>query len=339
MSEQRPRRRRRDPANPTPAQRARARSRQRTDLSPPTARRSSQGSVRKLRRRALATQEAAPRRVAVRRGISLPSVSWARSLARVAVLVAEVAIAGLVVNNLNVDAAGVTVTGVHHLTRQQLLAATGLDQPESIFLVIPDRAEEAIRRNPYVRSVSVRAHLPGAVDIEVVEWQPLAVLTSGQAHFLINGAGAVLGVVSDETVGTGADQPRFVVAMDAPRSVEPGHGAISGLLLGDLDQVLAVVQASGLTIRRFNLSAQLQLTAETAEGPRILFGQMATDEQIHSLDAKLTALKTLAARVDLAHSKVPYINLENATAPALGPVPSPSPRPVPSPRPSPSPSR
>jgi hypothetical protein len=57
---------------------------------------------------------------------------------------------------------------------------------------------------------------------------------------------------------------------------------------------------------------------------------MVTDEQIDSLDPKLAALKSLSGQVDLAHSRLDYITLENPNAPATHTIPSP----LPSPRPS-----
>jgi hypothetical protein len=95
-----------------------------------------------------------------------------------------------------------------------------------------------------------------------------------------------------------------------------------------------------MELSSFELDANQDLIAYTqvtlpgkppAAGPRILFGQMATAEQLDSLDAKVNALKALAARNDLAHSHLDYINLENPHQPVTHTLPSPSPSPSPSP--------
>jgi hypothetical protein len=60
---------------------------------------------------------------------------------------------------------------------------------------------------------------------------------------------------------------------------------------------------------------------------------MATDEQIDSLVAKLGSLTSLRAKIDLANSKLDYIDLENPAAVTTRAIPSPTPRVAPSPPP------
>jgi hypothetical protein len=92
--------------------------------------------------------------------------------------------------------------------------------------------------------------------------------------------------------------------------------------------------AYGLTVQSFSFDSNQKLTVNTAGGPRILFGQMATDEQIDSLDGKLGSLKSLRSKIDLANSKLDYIDVENPAAVTTRALPSPSPSPAPSASPS-----
>jgi hypothetical protein len=108
---------------------------------------------------------------------------------------------------------------------------------------------------------------------------------------------------------------------------------MSARLLLDLDHIRAAFPGSyHLTITSFELSAapERQLTAVTAKGPRILFGQMITDEQIDTLDAKLAALNALGAQVTLSGGCFDSINLMNPNSPTTH-CPSPSPAPSPTP--------
>ena len=120
------------------------------------------------------------------------------------------------------------------------------------------------------------------------------------------------------------------------------QNAINGLLLRNLDRIHDQFPgAFGLTASRLVIQAGGQLVIETTQpgtstpGPRILFGQMVTEEQIASLDEKLAALNSLKTQVDLVHGKLEYVNVENSRAPAVKTIPSPSPSPRPSASPSP----
>jgi hypothetical protein len=119
--------------------------------------------------------------------------------------------------------------------------------------------------------------------------------------------------------------------------------ALSARLLVDMDQIRKAAPGSyKLQVVSFELSADRELVAITSGGPRILFGQMITEEQIGTLDAKLAALSALNAQVPLQGGCFDYVNVMNASAPTTHcPSPSPAPSPVarPTPKPSPSPKR
>jgi cell division septal protein FtsQ len=182
-----------------------------------------------------------------------------------------------------------------------------------------------------VRTVTVRATLPDRVEIELLEWEPLAVLSRGAGFYLLNAEGSVLGRGANGRAGAGPGQPRVALSWDGPGPVRVGQSILKGRLVQDLDRMQAAFPAAyGLTISGFTLDANQKLAALTGSGPRILFGQMATDEQIDSLDSKLAALKSLRSQVDLVNAKLEYVNLENPAAVTTRPIPSPTPTPPPS---------
>jgi hypothetical protein len=159
----------------------------------------------------------------------------------------------------------------------------------------------------------------------------VAVVSRAGGFYVLNAEGTVLGVVATSATG-GPGQPRVAVTWEARTLLRAGQPALPGRLVIDLDAMhSAFPGAYGLTISGFTLDANQKLSANTAAGPRILFGQMATDEQIDSLDAKLASLKSLRAKVDLANSKLDYIDLENPAAVTTRGLPSPSPSAAPSP--------
>lgn len=256
---------------------------------------------------------------------------------RAAVLAAEAAAVLLLLNTPALASHRLDVSGVHHLTRQRALDLAGLNDSTSVFMVTTEEAAAGLRADPWVRDATVRAVLPDRVTVEVVEWQPLGVITRGQDSYLVNEEGNVLGRATDVTLGQEPGQPRIAVVQENGGGLAAGQNAINRLLLENLRRVHDDFPSKfGLDASRLVLQAGGQLVIETAlpgtptPGPRILFGQMVTEEQIASLDEKLAALNSLKGQLDLGHARLEYINLENPRAPATGTIPSPSPSPRPS---------
>ena len=260
--------------------------------------------------------------------------SWTKPGLRVLMLCVEVGAAVLLVTNPAFAASQVDVSGVHHLTRAAVLHRTGLNGGTNVFLVTPENAESALRNDPYVKSVSVSTALPGRIEISVEEWEPLGLVHRAGGDYLLNAEGTVLSPADGVVVGPAAGQPHVELTWAANGPLRAGDHAVSGLLLQDLQRIQdAFPAAYGLTVKAIDLTADQQLTLETREGPRVLFGQMVTPEQVSSLEAKLASLKALSGKVDLAHSKLDYVNLMNQNQPVTHAIPSPSPSPKPSPTP------
>jgi hypothetical protein len=309
------------------------------DLSPRNTRR--RGVTARARRRATPPSRPRRDRNPVHLLTSLAG-SWPRPGLRVLVLCIEVGAAVLMVTSPAFAARQVDVSGIHHLQRSDVLRLGGLSGTRNVFLVTPEAAENALRTDPYVRSVAVTTSLPDRVEVSIEEWEPLGLVHRGGHDYLLNAEGTVLSPATGVTVGPAAGLPHVEVNWAAPGSMRSGDHVLNGLLLQDLKNIQdAFPTAYGLTISAIDLTADQQLTLETREGPRILFGQMVTAEQVASLQGKLASLKALGGKVDLAHSKLDYVNLMNQNQPVTHaiPSPSPSPRPSTSPRPTASPKR
>jgi cell division septal protein FtsQ len=288
---------------------------------------------RTTRRRSAADRIRRPARRPPRPPRNLDLRRWARPALRVAVLAAELASVAALVANPALAARQVSVTGNKHLTRSQVLEKAGLNRRPSMLTLTTDNAISDLLANPYVRTVSLRTTLPDRVEVDLQEWEPLVVVARAGAFSILNAEGTVLGPVASAAVGA-PGQARVAVTWEAKTLLRTGQSALPGRLVVDLDTMHAAFPAAyGLTISGFSLDLNQKLTANTAAGPRILFGQMATDEQIDSLDAKLASLKSLRSKVDLANSKLDYIDLENPATVTTRGLPSPSPTPVPTKKP------
>ncbi|MHB8508254.1 MAG: cell division protein FtsQ/DivIB [Candidatus Dormibacteria bacterium] len=295
-------------------------------------------SPRNTRRRSSLVREA-------RRRPSTPRTLFvgARPLLRVAVLTAEVLGLLLVIRQPVFAVRQLEVAGLHRVDRSALLRRAGLGGGGSIFLLATDRAETGILTDPYVRAVSVEAQLPDSVRVLVQEWEPAAFLQVASRSYLLNADGEVLGPAP---LGQLPDVHLAFAEKPGGAPLQPRDRVLKPRLLQDLTRMVkSFPQAYRLTILGFELDADRHLAAVTVGGPRILFGQMVTDEQIDSLDIKLASLAALEQTPGGRDPRAVYINLENAAAPAVGFPPSPSPsassavgKPAPRPTPRPSPS-
>jgi cell division septal protein FtsQ len=239
---------------------------------------------------------------------------WWRLLA-LSLAAAEVAGAGWALRNDALAVRQVTVTGVRHLTQQQVDGATGLTPGTSVLSVDGDGIRRDLERLAWVRTASVQPLLPDRVAISIVEWQPVAVYRSGAAGqlFYLNDQGDVLALAAAAgqlpvVQGAGSTQPKV-----GSRPLEPR-------LLSALVRLQSAFPAVyGQPVATFELDCVGSLTLTTARGVTVYFGRVLTPEEYASLSPKLSALNSIVtADPDVRNpDKVQYINLEDVQQPAV----------------------
>jgi cell division protein FtsQ len=278
-----------------------------------------------------------PRRPGPRRPRRSIDRFWRRTLALV-VAAAEVFAVGWVLRGDLTTVHQVTVTGLAHLSRQQVVQAAGLDDPASVLLLDGDSIRRDLERLPWVRTASVQPLLPDQVAISVQEWTPVAVYRNGQAGklFYLSDQGAALAPATAAAAlpviqGSGTADPKT------------GSHPLDAQLLAALVRIQAALPSIyGQPVAAFQLDCVGSLSLTTTRGVTIYFGRVLTPEEFASLSAKLSALKSITASdADVANpAKVQYINLEDVQQPAVrfkSDKPSPAPSPAagaPSPSPS-----
>jgi cell division septal protein FtsQ len=251
---------------------------------------------------------------------------------------AEVVAIGWILRGDLTNVHQVTVTGLAHLTRQQVVQAAGLDRQSSVLVLDGDTIRRDLERLPWVRTASVQPLLPDRVAIVVEEWSPVAVYRNGpqgKLAYLNNQGTALAPAAAAGTLpliqGGGAGDPKV------------GSRPLDAQLLAALLRIQAAFPTVyGQSVSAFQLDCVGSLSLITAKGVTIYFGRVLTPEEFASLSAKLSALKSIAASdPDVANpAKVEYVNLEDVQQPAVkfkGALPSPAPSPVPGATPSPSP--
>ncbi len=205
----------------------------------------------------------------------------------------------------------IRVTGVHHQTAADVIAALALDGSRSIFFIGHSALEQRLTTLPWVESADVRVALPDRIEVRVTEWSPVAVLQVGELSYYLSEQGAVLGP---------APEAGRLVVLDRTDlgTVKPGDAAVSGELLQMLTSMQAgFYPAFKVNVASFGLDARQVLTLHTQRGWTVTFGQMVTDADRASLEPKLAALRALSSRLDLTSAPIEYINLMNPRAPAV----------------------
>jgi cell division septal protein FtsQ len=263
---------------------------------------------------------------------------WWRALAFL-LAAAEVFALGWILNGELTTVRQVTVTGLAHLSREQVIHSAGLDGQPSVLVLDGDSIRRDLERLPWVRTASVQPLLPDRVAIAIQEWAPVAVYRNGQAGRLVylNDQGTTLALAPAAGTlplvqGGGAGDPKV------------GSRPLDATLLAALVRIQAAFPAVyGQPVAAFQLDCVGSLSLTTTKGVTIYFGRVLTPEEFASLAAKLSALKSIAASdPDVGNpAKVEYINLEDVQQPAVkfkGVKPSPTPSPAAGAAPSPSPS-
>jgi cell division septal protein FtsQ len=298
----------------------------------------SRTASRRRRSASLGSRQPPARLPGERRPRRVVDAFWRRALALL-VAVLELVLAGWLLQAPALSVRQVSVTGLTHLTRAQVVAAAGLTARTSILAVDGDSIRRDLERLAWIRTASVQALLPDRVDIVVSEWAPVAVYRSGPAGkpFYLNDQGTAL--------APAAASPSLTQIQGAGAEPRIGSRSLDAQLLAALVRIRAGFPSvyGGQSVAGFQVDCFGSLSLTTDKGVAIYFGRVLTPEQFASLSAKLSALKSIAASdpTTADPTKVEYVNLEDAQQPAVkfkGAKPSPSPSPAagaPSPSPSP----
>lgn len=89
------------------------------------------------------------------------------------------------------DVKTIMIDGLDRVTRDEVLARTGLDQPGNIFELQPAQLEKELQTHPWIRLATVKREMLSTVSIKIEEQEPLAIVTiENLADIVINAQGA-----------------------------------------------------------------------------------------------------------------------------------------------------
>jgi hypothetical protein len=264
-----------------------------------------------------------------------PDVHWSRRAIAGGVVLLECALLAWLVFGPALSIRTVQVTGAHHLTNAQVLAAAGLDPNGSVLAVDGISDQQRLLAQTWIRAASVQAQLDGTVIVQVSEWQPVAAYHAGATGklFLLSDQAVVLGPTTTAAGLTNIQGPSGPNPKAGDRALDPE------LLVALVNIQRLFPSLIGQQVASFALDSCGNLTLISVRGWKVYFGRVLTPEEFASLRDKMAALKAIAGKVNYNSTDLDYINVMNASEPAAGfkskqspspgaPQPSPSPLPT-----------
>ena len=129
----------------------------------------------------------------------------------------------------------VTVAGISHVTRQEVLDRLALQPGETLLSVSVGELAEQVAAHPWIKEATVRRRFPQMLAVTVVERQPAAVLKVPSAPLLLDDEGHVLTVLAetdepDLPLLTGIDPKGLMSAESRSRDAARDGIRLAGLL-------------------------------------------------------------------------------------------------------------
>lgn len=86
----------------------------------------------------------------------------------------------------------VTVLGLNHLSREEILATLNLSPDSSLWSIDIDRLSGQLEAHPWIRSTTFDRVFPHALAVQVEERQPAALLDAAKKHYFLDMEGHLL---------------------------------------------------------------------------------------------------------------------------------------------------
>jgi len=86
----------------------------------------------------------------------------------------------------------VTIVGLDHLSREEIIATLDLSPDSSLWSIDTDHLSDQLETHPWIRSVTFDRVLPHSLVVQVEERQPAAVLRASKESFYLDAEGFLL---------------------------------------------------------------------------------------------------------------------------------------------------
>jgi hypothetical protein len=243
-----------------------------------------------------------------------PRTPWLRILGVSAALVC-VALVGFVVANLSdytdrtqqFHVAHFQVAGNKRMTKDQLIAVCGVQPGSSLMKLDPHQVERHLETLPWVRHATVQQMLPSTLAIQVVEYQPFALLL-GQQLAIVDRSGYVFklaepGEADDLPIITGFSTD-LIRAGETVGATEAAQLTLAGTATGretptqrKLRDLLNLIEAHAMSplAQRFPLS---EVHFDQVLGTTLISAKDGAEVRLgHAMESDLGRAFTMVGRV------------------------------------------
>lgn len=202
----------------------------------------------------------------------------------------------------------ITVNGSAQVSAETVRALSGIKPGQNIWDIDLTQAEARIRRNPWIKSVTVSRQLPNVVRIEIGERRPVALIAYQTAYVEIDEAGVALDI-SPSLINR---ELPLITGPLVTRVVLGQQVAAPGLLDG-IRAVLPLSQDIVRQISEVNVGADRTLTMILLNGVRVYLGQ--PDD---TLEKRVALLPGILDDVAKRGTAIDYIDLRYNGNPVSG---------------------
>lgn len=156
----------------------------------------------------------------------------------------------------------ITVTGSTTYTRQQIIAASGVEMEDNLFLIqkIPT-GRKILNALPYIKTVNLRRELPNGLAITVTECEPVAALKGeGGVWWILDSSGKLL-EQGDGSLAVGYTKITGLTALKPSEGSRIAVAVEETTKLESLKSILAALEERGLfaQVNSIDLSAVTEI--------------------------------------------------------------------------------
>ena len=201
----------------------------------------------------------------------------------------------------------VTLSGAKRTTADEVARAVDLDSSDNLLLLRTDDVTAAVKKLPWVKSVSVDRMLFGTVKVTVTERKPAMAVALGEQRYLIDRRGRVLSP-------TESAEGLPVLAGLQESLPEPGDRLKSAQLKGALRAFSAFPRRLRRDVQAVFAPTVERITFQLSDGIQVRYGAA---EDTHS---KIEVLEVLLARLRREGRGALYVDIRVPEAPAVSPL-------------------
>jgi cell division protein FtsQ len=223
--------------------------------------------------------------------------------------------AWVVTNSPLFDLRDLRVTGLKHLSREQVARLGALNSHTNVLWLSPGAVERRLERNPWILRAEISRNLPGTIAVSIEERTPVAVAWSSVRRLLVAADGTLLDVAPSSV-----RLPRIEAR---PSQLTVGNRLPHSTLA--LRAVASFPRRVRSRLDRVTVGTSSSITLLLRSGTHVLYGDGSRP------DAKARAVFAVLAWARAHGIRAASLDVRAPDAPALRPagVPAAVPRPMP----------